>query len=262
MCFNVSLSEGEITLDFIRKDNDVDGRVVLGYKSPTEEYLAVGLGGTIMRTPLRILVCWVDGVKLVGVGHKGNLTSGRTYKLGIKIEGQNVLLEVDGVRAFDHHLSSPVPYGQVGLFAWGESGASFSEVRTSKEVEQVVILVHGIRTHAEWQSTLKKEFSRVGIPVAPTNYGYFDVFRFLVPVRWFRAEALNRVRILADQVRADYPQAKISFLAHSFGTLFCFSLLARASQLSCTPDCILWERRSVQFSVRATAKSLRGARRQ
>ena len=168
---NVSLSEGEITLDFIQKNGAVDERVVFGYKSPTEETWPLASGGMIMRTPSRLSLQggWR---KLVGIGHKNNLTSGRTHKLEDKDRGAERLLEVDGVRAFDHHLPFPAPYGQVGLFAWGESGATFSEVRTSKEVEQVVILVHGIRTYAEWQSTLKKEFSRVGIPVMPTNYGY------------------------------------------------------------------------------------------
>lgn len=215
---NVSMSEGEVTLDFVQKEGDVDGRVVLGYKSPTDDYLAIGLGGynkAYTLTHFSLLGGWRE---LVGVGDKSNLTAGRTYKLRIKVEEQNILLEVDGVRAFDYNFSSSVPYGQIGLFAWGEKGASFSEIRTSKEVEDVIILVHGIRTYAEWQSMLRREFSRLGIPVEPTNYGYFDVFRFLVPVPWFRAEALNRVRILAEQVRADYPQAKVSFLAHSFGT--------------------------------------------
>jgi hypothetical protein len=218
---NYSLSMGEITFDFTQQQGEVDGRIVLGYKSPTEDYLAVGLGGyghAYTLTHFSLLGGWRE---LVGVGQKENLVPGRKYQIKIKIEGQAILLEVDGVRAFEYTMSSPMPYGQVGLFAWGESGAIFSQVslqRTSKDIEQVVVLVHGIRTFAEWQSMLKREFSLIGIPVAPTNYGYFDLLRFLLPVPWFRAEALNRLRILIEQIKADYPRAKISFLAHSFGT--------------------------------------------
>jgi hypothetical protein len=99
--------------------------------------------------------------------------------------------------------------------------------RPPEEVDHVVILVHGIRTHAPWQNTLRVELEREGIRVELTNYEYFDLFRFLVPLQKIRWRAIDRVLILIRDVRKQYPNAKISFLAHSFGTYILANILRR-----------------------------------
>lgn len=226
---NTRFSEGTISFH-LQSLGDVDGRIVLGYRSPSDDYFAIGLGGygkSYTLTHFSLVGGWRE---IKGVGHISNLAAGKTYRLTVKVVGNRVSLEVDDVLVLEHDLPAPVPLGQVGLFAWGDQGRStFSDVsiaRTTKDIEQVVILVHGIRTFAEWQSMLAGEFSRVGIPVIPTSYGYFATPMFLAPIPWFRNQALARLRILIDQAKSDYPNAKISFLAHSFGTY----LLARFLQ--------------------------------
>ena len=92
-------------------------------------------------------------------------------------------------------------------------------------VDHVVILVHGIRTYAPWQNTLRAELEGRGIKVELTNYGYFDLFRFWVPIPRVRASAINRILISIRDVRKLYPHAKLSFLAHSFGTYIVTNIL-------------------------------------
>ena len=60
----------------------------------------------------------------------------------------------------------------------------------------VVILIHGIRTRALWQNAIGKALERQGFIVQPTNYGYFDLARFLVPWQPFsgKLSAISRNR--------------------------------------------------------------------
>jgi hypothetical protein len=80
--------------------------------------------------------------------------------------------------------------------------------------DQVIILIHGIRDRALWQneigSVLRKEFE-----VEPANYGRFDIFRFLVPISFFRNQAIESVWDQIRDIRKRYPNRKYSFVAHS-----------------------------------------------
>lgn len=82
----------------------------------------------------------------------------------------------------------------------------------------LVILVHGIRDFALWQETVGRALSEAGFRVEFTNYGRFDLFRFLVPIGYFRRraieEVLKQIRIAKHTNSAD----EISIIAHSFGT--------------------------------------------
>src|SRR5262249_51333801 len=231
----------------------VDARLLLGFRSTSADYFLVGLGGydrayTMTRfTPS-------DGWRMIaGEGRVENLIVDRIYELTVRVGGPRIVLEVDGIRVLEHVLEASLPYGQFGLFSWGKDGgvefidasvrteerSGIAVVQTSivmPEVEpiqpsqhdkEVIILVHGIRTYARWQNMLRTEFSRIGIPVEPTNYGYFDLFRFLLPVPWFRKAAVERVWDLVRVVRQDYPASNISFIAHSFGTYIVAEILEK-----------------------------------
>src|ERR1041385_5268194 len=101
----------------------------------------------------------------------------------------------------------------------------------SPDVTEVVILVHGIRTFAPWIDTLRAEFEKAGIRVEPTNYGRLDTLRFLVPFPSFRRGPVDEVWDSVRDVRRLYPNARISFLAHSFGTFLVATLLQREFDL-------------------------------
>jgi Putative serine esterase (DUF676) len=230
MCVsNVRLSDGIIEFEFQQPHGIIDGRVVIGYKSPQDEYLAIGLGGYGNAYSITHFD-QITGWKRVAAAGSGQiLTNKKPYKVLVRITGRNLKLEVDGVQVLECDLESDPPFGQVGLFAWGNvGGAQFSNLtvtRQPSDVEHVVVLVHGIRSQGDWQQILRTEFSRAGIVIAPTNYGNFGALRFVLPIPWLRKSASNKVWDLVRSVRLNYPKAQISFLAHSFGTYIVANLL-------------------------------------
>ncbi|MEM5475815.1 hypothetical protein [Pacificibacter sp. AS14] len=87
-------------------------------------------------------------------------------------------------------------------------------------MKTVVILIHGIRTHAEWQEKIP-EWLDLGPEtiVKPIGYGRFDLFRFLSPLRT-RQKPIDILTREIDDLIARYPSHAYRrvVIAHSFGT--------------------------------------------
>jgi pimeloyl-ACP methyl ester carboxylesterase len=92
------------------------------------------------------------------------------------------------------------------------------ERKCASHVDHVVVLVHGIRTHAQWMDPVSRVLKRHDFVPKRTNYGRFGLLRFLLPVCGARERPIRRVRDLVRGIQRDHPGAKISFVAHSFGT--------------------------------------------
>lgn len=90
----------------------------------------------------------------------------------------------------------------------------------------VIILVHGIRDYALWQERIRGVLAEHFI-VKSTNYGRFDLLRFLIPIAYFRDNAIESVWDQIRDVKKEYPKAKFSFVAHSFGTYILANILSR-----------------------------------
>jgi hypothetical protein len=87
-----------------------------------------------------------------------------------------------------------------------------------RDPEEVILLVHGIRTHAYWAEMVARIVeTSTRAKVQPIKYGFFDVLRFLSPFVTRRAPVERIVREYRD-VHVRYPHARISVIAHSFGT--------------------------------------------
>lgn len=89
----------------------------------------------------------------------------------------------------------------------------------------VIVLLHGIRTAGQWQDKLA-QLLRVEhqLTAIPLRFGIFNVVKFLIP--FLRGRALALVNRHFDDVRVRYPGARMSVVAHSFGTyLFAKTLL-------------------------------------
>ena len=100
---------------------------------------------------------------------------------------------------------------------------------------QVVLLIHGIRTQADWGPMVRSKLEVPGqIVVIPINYGYFDAFRFWFPF-WTRSKPVEKVyvqiRVALQKYRRDHPDAKLSIIAHSFGTYVVGQILKRGFDL-------------------------------
>jgi hypothetical protein len=92
---------------------------------------------------------------------------------------------------------------------------------------QVIILVHGIRDYALWQNSIRRTFERHFAVVETTNYGRFDLVRFLLPISYFRSAAIGVVWRQLRDIRRQNPERELSFVAHSFGTYVLAHILQR-----------------------------------
>lgn len=84
--------------------------------------------------------------------------------------------------------------------------------------EHIVLLLHGIRTQAEWVSKAASILNaECNITAKPIKYGYFDLVRFLLPIPYFRNKAIERIASLINDAFSGNPK-HVSIIAHSFGT--------------------------------------------
>jgi pimeloyl-ACP methyl ester carboxylesterase len=125
------------------------------------------------------------------------------------------------------HPRGPVSSLRPTSFPGGaeQPAATPESVRT--EGPHVVLLIHGIRDHALWQSEIKNELSQFGFVPIATNYGWFDLVRFLVPIPFFRNRAIAELEKQVRDIRKHYRNSPISVIAHSFGTYVFARMLRR-----------------------------------
>jgi pimeloyl-ACP methyl ester carboxylesterase len=97
-----------------------------------------------------------------------------------------------------------------------QPGRTDSPVPSTKS--HVVVLVHGIRTRALWQNELRKTLQKESFVVQPTNYGYFDVLRFLSPWQLFAGAIVEDLTRQIRHTLVMNKNADCSIIAHSFGT--------------------------------------------
>ena len=81
----------------------------------------------------------------------------------------------------------------------------------------IVVLIHGIRTYAQWQELLKSELESKDTKAFTIGYGYFDAFRFWFPFV-FRRFPINKVKQQLRNIQTNHPKDKIIVVAHSYGT--------------------------------------------
>jgi GTPase SAR1 family protein len=104
--------------------------------------------------------------------------------------------------------------------------------QTNSVKTHVVILVHGIRTQALWQGPIRSSLEKEGFIAEPTNYGRFDLIRFLLPFPWARKAAVEKVTRQIRDIRKQYPGAEFSIISHSFGTFIVAEILREGFDLT------------------------------
>ncbi len=98
------------------------------------------------------------------------------------------------------------------------------------EIEHVIVLIHGIRDIGAWQSKVSRNLVQRGTVVEQIRYGYYPEIQFLFPIDRSNApvkRVLKRLRALTHE----YQNAKISVIAHSFGTYVFLKALEADSDL-------------------------------
>jgi predicted phosphodiesterase len=108
-----------------------------------------------------------------------------------------------------------------------EAGSVTKAAPGNADRKHVVVLVHGIRDFALWQTKVAAPLEENGFKVAMTNYGRFNLVEFLVPIPFFRNSAiatiLNQLRIIKQNNESAY----LSVVAHSFGTFVVAQIMKR-----------------------------------
>jgi len=94
----------------------------------------------------------------------------------------------------------------------------------------VVILIHGIRTHALWQSEIQATLRDEGVVAHLTKYEYLDLIRFLTPGPYFRRGVIEKVKAQIRAIAQD--GAPVSIIAHSFGTYVFAQILCECPELT------------------------------
>lgn len=133
---------------------------------------------------------------------------------------------------YEEQLSAGVDIGTVhSVTVLNDIVESMQESAVSAD-RHLLLLIHGIRTQAEWQGKVSAMLTRPGTTVVPIKYEYLNVFLFWCPV-------LTRALILRDIHRrlkdaiAEHRPAQISIIAHSFGTYSIAKLLKKHPDLRC-----------------------------
>lgn len=98
-----------------------------------------------------------------------------------------------------------------------------------RAVKDVVFVMHGIRDEGYWTEKISRRIVRMArerhLPVIATetsSYGYFPMFSFLQPGA--RQEKVEWLMDRYTEAKAEYPEARFSYVGHSNGTY----LLAKA----------------------------------
>ena len=86
------------------------------------------------------------------------------------------------------------------------------------EYEHVIVLIHGIRDVGAWQHNVSRELVKRKVKVVQKRYKLFGGLEFLFPLRFFRESRVKAVAKGLEDVQRTYKNAKMSVIAHSFGS--------------------------------------------
>ena len=99
--------------------------------------------------------------------------------------------------------------------------------------KHTIFLLHGIRTGAEWQETLSSKINKIrGLRAVEGQYGFFDIFRFWIPLPWIRNTVVRKIKKELDYQLKHSDTKYLSVIAHSFGTYAIAKLLQKNRDIS------------------------------
>jgi hypothetical protein len=89
----------------------------------------------------------------------------------------------------------------------------------SKPSKKLILLIHGIRTQAEWHEMVIPILKEKGTTVVPIKYGYFNAFSFWFPF-FTRRGPIDEILWKIEDAIDNYADqdTELLIIAHSFGT--------------------------------------------
>lgn len=137
---DLHLTGGTIAVK-MRMNGESEGRILLGYRAPSERYVIAGLKGWKFAYTIGEYVHGFGWKALAYAGTSANLSPDRWYEVQVALSGQRLALTVDGVRVLDHVLETPISGGQSGLFAWGREPVEFADFRAEPTPGTVFVVM-------------------------------------------------------------------------------------------------------------------------
>jgi hypothetical protein len=131
-----------VRVKFSEIDRNSAAQILFGYNPATGAYFYSGLGGHGLAYLINMFVPQRGWQVIAGRGATAQLSSGREYSLEIQVRGQHVSLSVDGVRAVETALPTPLAGNQGGLFAWGEHRVEFTELSLIPDKMHAFVVMH------------------------------------------------------------------------------------------------------------------------
>ena len=115
------------------------GGIVLGYRSPEQNYIFAELGAAHSAYSVGEYVSGFGWRPLATTGQLENLRDGRDYVLQINLRGQELRVLVDDVPVMQHLLAHPLEGRQVGLIAAGNQEVSFSDFAVRSDLPKPLL---------------------------------------------------------------------------------------------------------------------------
>lgn len=158
---NLSLTEGSVKVSVeLSATKDASGRILLGYRSPNESYLSVGIGGYKSAYVLSEFSLSQGWRALSLAGSEDNLLPDTKYEIEVRIAGQKISLIVNDVKIFEHVLDRPLISGQTGLFAWGNQRVTFSNMAVNKATGKVFVVMQFSEPYQQLYSEVIKPVTK------------------------------------------------------------------------------------------------------
>lgn len=104
-----------------------------------------------------------------------------------------------------------------------------SGIRDSAD-SKILVLIHGIRTDGAWQRDVQREFH--GVPNLQVHDLGYDVVTGMQLAGPFRAGPVNKIVRDIRRLKEEEPLARISVIAHSFGTYVVSRILEEHPDIS------------------------------
>jgi hypothetical protein len=116
-----------------KKGSNASGRILIGYKDWDADYLCVGIDKSELAYVLYQYQKGTGWQPLKRCGDSDNITNDTSYTLLVQVKGQRLVFKENDVTVFEYLLKSPLPIGQLALFAWDSERVEFTDFSVRHE---------------------------------------------------------------------------------------------------------------------------------
>ena len=129
------------TIKLPQSDRSCAGSILLGFSSQDSGFITAGIGGLTNAYFVQEFANDTGWRQLDTAGRVENLEPGHSYHVEVGVEGQRILLMVDGIKVLDHTLREPFNREQIGLYAHGMEPVEFGTVEISSRAPSVFVVM-------------------------------------------------------------------------------------------------------------------------